>query len=71
MDRKHILVGEDFFRSMMRIEEERKRCFAGGNLWRGADGVGTRSSNIVSLEQYRREQRVQSPTGGKPTKPAA
>jgi hypothetical protein len=29
MNRKHILVGEDFFRSMMRVEEERKRCFGG------------------------------------------
>jgi hypothetical protein len=43
MDRKHTLVGEDFFRTMMRLEDERKRCFAGGNLWSGAgsDGSGT------------------------------
>ena len=73
MDKKHTLVGEDFFRTMMRLEDERRRCFVRGNLWgsRG-DGSGSQTSNVVSLDRYRREQqqRAQRPTA-KPTKPAA
>jgi hypothetical protein len=30
MDKKHTLVGEDFFRMMMHREDERRRCFVGG-----------------------------------------
>ena len=54
MDKKHTLVGEDFFRTMMRLEDERRRRFVRGDLWgsRG-DGGGSRASNIVSLERYR------------------
>ena len=59
MDKKHTLVGEDFFRTMMRLEDERRRCFVRGDLW-GNRAAGT--SNIVSLERYRREQRTQRPT---------
>jgi hypothetical protein len=69
MDKKHTLVGEDFFRMMMHREDQRRRCFVGGDL-RGSRGDGG-TSNIVSLERYRREQqRVQRPAD-KPTKPAA
>ena len=33
MDKKHTLVGEDFFRTMMRLEDERRRRFVRGDLW--------------------------------------
>jgi hypothetical protein len=69
MDQKHTLVGEHFFRMMMHLEDERRRCLVRGDLWGSRGDGGT--SNIVSLERYRREeQRVQRPAD-KPTKPAA
>jgi hypothetical protein len=51
MDKMHTLVGEDFFRGMMRLEDERKRRLAGGNQWGGAGG-----GNIISLLDNRRRQ---------------
>jgi hypothetical protein len=67
MDKKHTLMGEDFFRTMMRREDERRRHFVRGDLWDSHGDGGT--SNIVSLERYRREQQhVQRPTN-QPAKP--
>jgi hypothetical protein len=65
MDKKHPLVGEDFFRTMMRREDERRRRFVRGDLW-GNRGDG---GNIVSLERYRREQQHVHRPANKPTKP--
>jgi hypothetical protein len=68
MDKKHTFVGEDFFRTMMRLEDERRRCFVRGDLW--GNRAGDRgASNVVSFDRFRREQRKQRPTD-KPTKPA-
>ena len=52
MDKMYTLVGEDFFREMMRSKDERRRRLAGGNQWGGAGGGG----NVVSLQDYRRRQ---------------
>jgi hypothetical protein len=54
MDKKHTLVGEDFFRMMMRHEDERKRRSMVHTL-RNVDDGETQSLNVVSLERYRRE----------------
>jgi hypothetical protein len=51
MNKMHTLAGEEFFRDMMRLEDERKRLLA-GSKWSVASSV--RSSNVVSLEDYRR-----------------
>ena len=69
MGKKHTLVGEDFLRTMMRLEDERRRCFVRGDLWCNRGDGGT--SNIVSLERYRREQQRVHRSADKPTKPAA
>ena len=51
-----------FYAEAVRLrDEQRQRLGVGGKA---------NSSNVVSLEQYRREQCVQRPTD-KPTKPAA
>ncbi len=54
MDKKHTLVGEDFFRTMMRLGEERRRYFVRGDLGGNRSGA----SNVVSFECYRREQQL-------------
>ena len=54
MDKRHPLVGEEFFRRMMRLEEERKRHLVGGDRWSGA-GDGSGSSNVVSLRDCRQQ----------------
>jgi hypothetical protein len=66
MDKKHTLTGEDFFRTMMRQDDERRRHLVKGSPW---NGRGT--SNIVSLERYRQEQQHVQRPADKPTKPAA
>jgi hypothetical protein len=60
MNEKHTLMGEDFFRTMMRLEDERRRRLVVGALW-NVDDVESQASNIVSLERYRRERRVHGP----------
>ena len=50
-----------FYREMLRLrDEQRQRLGIGGD----------RSTNVVSLDRYRRERQVRRPTD-KPTKPAA
>ena len=68
MVKKYTLMGEDFFRTMTRLEDERRRrsdmlCAPSNASDRGA-------SNIVSLDRYRRERHVQRPTN-KRTDPVA
>ena len=67
MDKKHTLMGEDFFRTMMRLEDERRRCFVRGDLGINHGDGGT--SNIVSLDRYRREQQRVCRSADKPIKP--
>lgn len=49
MGKMHTLVGEEFFRGMLRLENERKRLHG-----RNDDASRVRSPNVVSLEDYRR-----------------
>ncbi len=69
MDKRYTLAGEDFFRGMMRPEDQRRQRSAGRALWSAGDG-GARDSNIVSLDRYRQERRAQK-SANKPTTPAA
>jgi hypothetical protein len=52
-----------FYREMLRLREEQRSSME----------LRNRSSNVVSFEQYRREQqqRVQRPTDQPPLKPAS
>jgi hypothetical protein len=55
MDRAHTLVGEEFFRDMMHLEDERRRLL--GSNQRNVTS-SAKPSNVVSLEDYRRQHLV-------------
>ena len=63
MDKKHTLVGEAYFREMLRPEEEqRQRLNPYG-------GIGD-ASNVVSLQDYRQRQAERRPYRVVPLKPS-
>ena len=70
MSKEYTLAGEAFFRRMMRLEEERRQRFVGGNRWGGVSD-GSHPSNIISLQDYRRQQTERTTTPLVPPKPSA
>ena len=64
MGKGYTLAGEAFFREMMRPEEERRR-----HLTDNGDGIGG-ASNVVSLQDYRRQHAERRPYRVVPLKPS-
>lgn len=60
MNREYPLVGEAFFRDMMQRDGDQRHHPVVGNRVAGID-AGSLSSNVVSLQDYRRQQAVRKP----------
>jgi hypothetical protein len=71
MGKDYTLAGEDFFREMMRAEEERRRHLADNGDGIGGIGGGSHHpSNVVSLQDYRRQHAERRPYRVVPLKPS-